>query len=81
MFTHEINEIKCPTKIYDFTVLHFVTKRDGITDGQTDGQMDDPIPRCPRRTCQAEGIKYYIQNVSKFHNHNNHFDYFYDQYL
>ena len=23
MFTHEINEIKCPTKIYDFTVyLH-----------------------------------------------------------
>ena len=21
LFTHEINEIKCPTKIYDFTVI------------------------------------------------------------
>ena len=45
--------------------MHFVCKRDGITDRQTDrqtdkrtdGQTDDPITRCPRRTFQAGGIK------------------------
>ena len=33
--------------------LHFVFKRDGITDRRT----DDPITRCPRRTFQVGGIK------------------------
>ena len=37
-----------------FKILHFVCKRDGITDRQrdrqTNGQTNDPITRCPRRT-------------------------------
>ena len=27
LFTHKINEIKCPTKIYDFTVIKVITKK------------------------------------------------------
>ena len=44
-----------------FKILHFVCKRDGITDRKTDrqrnGQTDDPITRCPRWTFQGGGIK------------------------
>ena len=40
----------------NFECCTFVCKRDGITDRRT----DNPITRCPRRTFQAEGIKFQI---------------------
>ena len=53
-------------------ILHFVCKRDGITDRRTnkrtDRQTDDPITRCPRRTFQAGGIKIMVPCERSCHN-------------
>ena len=69
--------VKCEEPLYEITVqvwllYHhsnfkycplFESRKELRTDRLTNGQTDDPITRCPQRTCQAGGITKMCYNI------------------